>query len=118
MVLIPVNFLGNASFKNEMAPPHFLTQVYIFSNCQEKNIEGMAEQTDAVAGVSDQIVASTELASTETCVNCICLQSQLSKAIEELKSLQIIISLLQNEDGQSCTDSKQSDRGKTNSFAV
>jgi hypothetical protein len=43
----------------------------------------------------DQFVASTELASAETCVNCIYLQSQLSRAIEELKSLQTIISLLQ-----------------------
>jgi hypothetical protein len=62
------------------------------------------EQTGVVVSDFDQFVASTELESAETCVNCFYLPSQLRKATEELKSLQAIISLLQNEDGCSCTD--------------
>jgi hypothetical protein len=57
----------------------------------------MAEQT--VTGVSDcQLTAMfPESNGDRTCANCICLQSQLSKATEEVKSLQTIIFLLQKE---------------------
>jgi hypothetical protein len=56
----------------------------------------MSERT--VIGVSDcqRITMISELDGARTCANCICLQSQLSKATEEVKSLQTIIFLLTN----------------------
>jgi hypothetical protein len=51
-----------------------------------------------------------------TYVNCICLQSQLSRVLEELKSLKTIIFLLQKEHGISNTDLVQCEQSKTESL--
>jgi hypothetical protein len=71
----------------------------------------MAEQA-AVSGECQRFRIHSELDSARNCVNCICLQSQLSKALEELKSLQTIISLLQKDSGPSYTDLAQSEHCK------
>jgi hypothetical protein len=69
-------------------------------------------------GDYQRIVPLSELNSVGTCVNCSCLQSQLGGAIEELKSLQTIISLLQKENGRNYTDLVQSRCGKIDQLEV
>jgi hypothetical protein len=64
----------------------------------------MAEHVVGGVGDSQQIVPVSDLNSVGTCLNCICLKSQLDDAILELKSLQTIIALLQKETRQNCTD--------------
>jgi hypothetical protein len=73
----------------------------------------MAERTVIGVSACQRIATFSELDGARTCANCICLQSQLSKATEEVKSLQTIISLLQSENERSYADMVRSGCSKT-----
>jgi hypothetical protein len=60
----------------------------------------MAEQVVCTINGYQQTVPHSVLNSVGTCVNYVCLQSQLREVKEELKSLQTITSILEKENGR------------------
>jgi hypothetical protein len=72
----------------------------------------MVEQ-EVIRGECSHFRLLSELNIDGTCTNCICLQSQLNKVHEEVKSLRTIFFLLQKEHGLSYADQAQLEQGKT-----